>query len=144
MWAQAANGAVILATARRNGMTPSVLRGGAFVIAALVIASGAAYPLVAAHQLGLSVAWPGVLEVAVPALAPALGLVVVARQARSRVSSWAALVGSLLTLALGVALYAAALEGRPRTAAAVVAFVSVRQLVAAAFSGWAVWITRSL
>ena len=119
-------------------------RAIAFGVAALVLAVGAAFPAVAAHRVGLAPSWDGVLEGGVAALAPALGLVVVARQARSGVSSWAAVVGSLLTLGLGVALYAAALGARPGAAALAVSFVPLRQLVAVAFCGWAVWITRSL
>ncbi len=125
-------------------MTSAGLRAIAFSCAALVLVVGASFPAVAARSLGLVPSWASVLEGGVAALAPALGLVVVTRQARSRLSSWTAVVGSLLTLALGVALYAVALEARPGAAMLAVAFVPLRQLVAVAFCGWAVWITRSL
>ncbi|WP_424521310.1 hypothetical protein [Rubrivirga sp.] len=120
------------------------LRAAAFAVAGLVLVVGAAFPAVAATRVGLSPSWALVLEGGLAASAPALGLVVVARQARSRLSSWAAVVGSLLTLGLGLALYIAALRARPGAAVLAVSFVPLRQLVAVAFCGWAVWITRSL
>lgn len=122
-------------------MTADALRTVAYGCAALVVASGAAFPAVAA---GGQPSAGAVADGALVALAPALGLVVVTRQARGRrLSSWAALVGSLLTLALGLALYAAALQGtRLGAADLAVSFVSIRQLVAVAVTAWAVWVTR--
>ena len=61
-----------------------------------------------------------------------------------RLAAWAALVGTLLVLALGVALYAAALRPDARPSAPLVAFsfVPLRQLAAAAVVGWAVWLAH--
>jgi hypothetical protein len=54
------------------------------------------------------------------------------------------LVGTLFTLGLGVALYAAALrpDARPAAPAVALTFVPLRQLAAAAVVGWAVWVAR--
>ena len=126
-------------------MTARGLRRSAFVVAGLVAAVGAAFPLVAASPRGAWTSWDVAGEAALAAFAPALGLVVVARLARGhRLAAWAALVGAVLTLALGVALYAAALrpEARPSAPALAAAVVPLRQLAAVAVAAWAVWIAR--
>lgn len=121
-------------------MTAGRLRAGAFASAALVAAAGGVYAALAARALGAPVTWGAVADGVVPALAPALALVVVTRYARGhRLASWAALVGGMLTLALGVALYAAALrpDARPGAPVLALSFVPLRQLVAVAFAFWA-------
>ncbi len=123
-------------------MTVADLRRSAFAVAALVAVVGTIFPFVARGE-GAS---PGMLaDAALPSLAPALGLVVATRFARDhRLATWAALVGAVLTLMLGLALYAAALRPEARAGAPVLAtaLVPLRQLVAVAFVAWAVWIAR--
>ena len=126
-------------------MSAAGLRAAAFATAALVGVAGAAFPVVAGRVTGRPVGLEAVLDGAVPALAPALGLVLVTRWARDhRLASWTALVGAVLTLALGVALYAASLREGARPSAPVLAlsFVPLRQLAAVAVAAWAVWIAR--
>ena len=124
-------------------MTARALRRSAFAVAALVWAVGAAFPAVAAR--GGAAGEGALADAALAALAPALGVVAVARFARGhRFAAWAALVGAGLTLALGVALYAAALgpEARPSAPVLAAAFVPLRQLAAVAVTAWAVWVAR--
>ena len=126
-------------------MTAAGLRLGAYVTAALVLAVGAAFPAVAADRAGASPSWAGVLDGATYAAMPALAIVAVARFARGhRLATWAAFLGGLLTLGLGVALYAAALrpEARPSAPVLALAFVPFRQLAAVAVTAWAVWTAR--
>ena len=126
-------------------MTARRLRWAAFAVAGLVAAVGAAFPLAAASTRGGSATWGAVGDAALAAAAPALGLVVVARLARGhRLAAWAALVGAGLTLALGPALYAAALgpEARPHAPVLATAFVPLRQLAAVAVAAWVVWVAR--
>ena len=121
-------------------MTGARLRAAAFGTAALVFVTGAVFPLAAAHRVGIDPSWRAVVDGALPALAPALAIIVLTRYARGHtLASWAALVGGLLTWALGIALYAAALrpESRPGAAVLAVTFVPLRQLVAVAFAAWA-------
>ena len=122
-------------------MTGRALRLGAFGCAGGVVVVGAAFPVAAGFA-----EWAAVFDAGFNALAPALGLVVVTRMSRaSRLGAWAAFVGGLLTLALGVALYAAALgSARPGAVALAVAVVPLRQLVAVAVTAWAVWVTRGM
>ena len=116
----------------------------AFAAAALVVAVGAAYPLAVARALGGAASLEAVGRGAWASAPPGLALVVVARLARGhRRAAWTAVVGGLLTLALGVALYAAALSSPLSYAPAVaVRLVPLRQLAACAFAGWAVWLAR--
>ena len=124
-------------------MTARALRRSAFAVAGLVWTIGAAFPAVAAR--GGPVGEGAFLDAALAALALTLEIVVVARFARGhRLAAWAALVGAGLTLALGVALYAAALrpDARPSAPVLAVAFVPLRQLAAVAVAAWAVWVAR--
>ena len=119
----------------------------AYLAVALVLAVGAAYPIVAdALRPGpIDGAWGTVLRSAGWAAGPAAALLLCVRWAAGRhLATWAALVGSILVLALGVALYAAALRPDARPSAPLVAFtfVPLRQLAASAFVGWAVWLAR--
>ncbi|WP_179299650.1 hypothetical protein [Rubrivirga marina] len=86
------------------------------------------------------------LDGATYAALPALGLAwVTIRLAGShRLASWAALLGALLTLGLGVALYAVALrpDARPSAPTLAIAFVPFRQLAAVAVTAWVVWTAR--
>lgn len=126
-------------------MTARSLRLAAVGVAGLVLAAGAAFPAVAASRVGASVEWTLVRDGALAAALPALGLVWTVRLARDhRLASWAALVGAVLTLALGVALYASALRSgaRPTAPVLAVAFVPYRQLAAVAVVAWAVWTAR--
>lgn len=127
-------------------MTPRVLRGLAIGCAALIVLMGAGFPIVAARAVGAVASTNAIADGVVASLAPALGLWLVIRQARvGRLASWSALVGSALTVGLGIALYAAALGGtRPGATALAVSFVPLRQLVAVAVTAWAVWISRSV
>lgn len=124
-------------------MTASGLRIGALVTAGLVLAVGAAFPAVAATRLGASPTLAGVLDGATYAALPALGLAwITLRLARGhRLASWAAFLGALLTLGLGLALYAAALrpDARPSAPVLALAFVPFRQLAAVAVTAWVVW-----
>ena len=124
-------------------MTVTALRRSAFGVAALVAVAGAGFSMMTRSDAPFSLG--DGLDAVLPSLAPALGLVVAARFARGhRLATWAALVGSLLTLALGVALYAAALQpdARPGAPTIATALVPLRQLVAVLFVAWAVWIVR--
>jgi hypothetical protein len=115
------------------------------VTAGLVVVVGAAFPAVAAGQVGADVAWTTVRESALRSLLPALGLLATVRLAgTNRLASWASLVGALLTLALGTALYAAALgpDARPSARLLAVGVVPFRQVAAVAVVAWAVWIAR--
>lgn len=125
-------------------MTGPTLRAGAFACAGLVLASGAAFPLLAARSVGAVAPLAAVGDGALHALAPALALVVVARLGRSgRLASWAAFVGAALTVALGLALYAAALSARRPDALYVATdLVPLRQLAASAVAAWATWVVR--
>ncbi|WP_420454552.1 hypothetical protein [Rubrivirga sp.] len=126
-------------------MTPAGLRWGATATAALVLIVGAAFPAVVAERAGAGVPWETVADGALYAALPAVGLVWTVRLARDhRLASWAALVGAVLTLGLGVALYAAALrpDARPSAPVLALAFVPLRQAVAVAFVAWAVWLAR--
>ncbi len=126
-------------------MTPAHLRVGAVGVAVLVLAAGAAFPAVAAHRVGASPSWAAVGDGALYAALPAAGLLWTVRLARDhRLASWAALVGAVLTLGLGVALYAAALrpDARPSAPTLALAFVPLRQLAAVAVVVWAVWLAR--
>ena len=125
---------------------PPPLAAAAYLAAAAVFACGAAYPFAAdALRPGVVAGtWPSVLRSAGWAAGPAAALVFATRWAGRRpLAAWAALVGGLLVLALGVALYASALDA-PRPFAPVVALrlVPLRQLAAAAFVVWAVWLAR--
>ena len=124
--------------------TPLVV--AAYLAAAAVLACGAAYPLVA-EALGpgpVAGTLPTVLRSAGWAAGPAAALVLATRWAGRRpLATWAALVGGLLVLALGLALYASALQSpRPFAPAVALRFVPLRQLAAAAFVVWAVWLAR--
>lgn len=126
-------------------MTARTLRLGAVVVAGLVLAVGAAFPAVAAARIGASVSWGAVADGALAAVLPALGLLWTVYLARDhRLASWAALLGALLTLGLGIALYAAALRPGVQPVAPVlaVAFVPFRQLAAVAVVAWVVWTAR--
>ncbi len=127
-------------------MSAAGLRVGALATAALVLAVGAAFPAVAASRAGASPTLTGILDGATYAAMPALGLAwVTLRLARDhRLASWAALLGALLTLGLGVALYAAALrpDARPSAPVLALAFVPFRQLAAVAVTAWVVWTAR--
>ena len=126
------------------GLTAGRLRHVAFAVAALVVAVGAAYPVAVGRALGGTASLEAVGRGALASVAPGLALVVVARWARGhRLAAWTAVVGALLTLALGVALYAAALASEsPYAPAVAVRLVPLRQLAACAFAAWAVWIAR--
>ena len=126
------------------GLAAGRLRWAAFAVAALVAVVGAAYPLAVARSLGGAASLESVGRGALTSAAPALALVVVARWARGhRLAAWTAVVGALLTLALGVALYAAALASEsPYAPAVAVRLVPLRQLAACAFAAWAVWLVR--
>lgn len=122
-------------------------RLGAYVAVALVLVAGAAFPFWADAVRPGPVAgnWPTALRSAGWAAGPTGALLWVVRWAGSRpVALGAALVGSLLVLGLGLALYAAALrpDARPFAPAVALTFVPLRQLAAAAFVGWAVWLAR--
>ncbi|MDT0630998.1 hypothetical protein RQM47_00040 [Rubrivirga sp. S365] len=122
------------------------LVAAAYAVAAAVLACGVAYPFAAeALRPGpVAATLPTVLRSAGWAAGPAAALLLAARWAGRRpLAAWAALVGGLLVLALGFALYASALQS-PRAFAPAVAlrFVPLRQLAAAAFVVWAVWIAR--
>ena len=127
------------------GLAAGRLRLAAFGVAVAVVAVGALYPLAVAQALGGPATPENVGRGALASLAPALALVVVARLARDhRLAAWTALTGAALTLALGVALYAAALgpAASPVAPAVAVRLVPLRQLAAAAVAAWAVWIVR--
>lgn len=114
---------------------------------ALVFLVGAAYPLAAdlLRPGPIRPAWATVVRSAGWAAGPAAALVLCVRWAGAhRLATWTALVGTLLVLALGVALYAAALRPDARPSAPLVAFsfVPLRQLAASAVVGWAVWLAR--
>ena len=119
-------------------------RGVAYALAAGVVVVGAAYPVAVAQSLGGAASLEAVGRGALASGAPGLALVVVARWARGhRLAAWTAVVGAGLTLALGVALYAAALASASAYAPAVaVRLVPLRQLAACAFAAWAVWLAR--
>lgn len=123
------------------------LTAAAYAVVALVVLTGAAFP-VAAEALRpgpLVASWQTVVRSAGWAAGPAAVLLLVARWARGHpLAAWAAVVGTLLTLALGLALYAAALRPDARVFAPAVAltFVPLRQLVAAVVVGWGVWLAR--
>ena len=118
----------------------------AYLAAGAVLACGAAYPVVAeAVRPGPVVGdLPTVLRSAGWAAGPAAALVLATRWAGRRpLAVWAALVGGALVLALGLALYASALDApRPFAPAVALRLVPLRQLAAAAFAVWAVWIAR--
>lgn len=125
----------------------TLLTATAYVAAALVFLAGAAFPVVAeALRPGpLTSSWETVVRSAGWAAGPAAALLLATRWARGHpLAAWAAAVGTLLTLGLGLALYAAALRPDARTFAPAVAltFVPLRQLAAAAVVGWAVWLAR--
>ena len=126
------------------GLAAGPLRAAAFVVAALVVVVGAAFPVAVARELGGTASLEAVGRGALASAAPGLALVVVARWARGhRLAAWTAVVGALLTLGLGVALYAAALASASAYAPAVaVRLVPLRQLAACAFAAWAVWLAR--
>lgn len=120
---------------------------GAYLGAALVLAGGGLFPVLA------DTLRPGALAPDSAAILRGLGwsagpaAVLVwstGRVGGRPLAASAALVGTLLVLALGAGLYAAALrpEARPSAPALALTFVPVRQLVAAAFVGWAVWLAR--
>ena len=126
-------------------MTARTLRLGAVVVAGLVLVVGSAFPAVAASRIGASVSWASIADGALAAVLPAVGLLWAVRLARDhRLASWAALVGALLTLGLGVALYAAALrpDAPPVAPMLAVAFVPFRQFAAVAVVAWVVWTAR--
>lgn len=124
----------------------SLLAAAAYVTAVAVLACGTVYPFVAETLRPGPVS--GTLAVALRsagwAAGPTAALVVATRWAGRRpLAVWAALVGGLLVLALGVALYASALDApRPYAPAVALRFVPLRQLAAAAFVVWAVWLAR--
>ena len=123
------------------------LTAAAYVGAALVLAVGAAFPLAAeALRPGpVAASWAAVARSAGWAAGPAAALVWAVRWGSGRpLAAWAALVGTLFTLGLGVALYAASLrpDARPFAPAVALTFVPLRQLAAAAVVGWAVWLAR--
>lgn len=128
-------------------MSTRVLVGLAYAGAALVFLIGAGYP-VAADVLRpgpISSDWDTIFRSAGWAAGPTAALLFCVRWADGRrLATWTALVGTLLVLALGVALYAAALRPDARPSAPLVAltFVPLRQLVACAVVGWAVWLAR--
>ena len=121
--------------------------GAAYAGVFCVLAAGGLFPVVAeAVRPGpLTADGATVLRGLGWAAAPAALLVWTLRWVEERpLAAGAALVGTLLVLALGVALYASALrpEARPMAPALALTFVPVRQLAAAAFVGWAVWLAR--
>ena len=120
------------------------LRRAVLALAALVVATGAAYPLLVGRALGLTVSVPALAQGALMSLAPGLAVVLAGRLARDhRPALWTALGGALLVLALGVALYAVAVQSPSGRAPYVaVRLVPLRQLAAAAFVAWAVWLVR--
>ncbi|MEM6287890.1 MAG: hypothetical protein AAF845_12095 [Bacteroidota bacterium] len=121
--------------------------GAAYAGAALVFAAGGLFPLVAeAVRPGMLAATASTVMRGLGwAAGPAAVLVWSTRRVEGHaLAAFAALVGTLLVLALGLALYAAALRPEARLSAPLLAltFVPLRQLVAAAFVGWAVWLAR--
>ena len=120
------------------------VRPAAWAVAALAVAVGAAYPAALAHRLGAPVPVEAVGQGALRSLAPAVAVLLVARLARGhRAAGWTALGGGLLVVALGAALYAAALSSESvRAPFVAVRLVPLRQLAAAAVAGWAVWWVR--
>lgn len=126
---------------------PALRTAAAYAAVALVFVAGAAFPAAAdALRPGLvSASWETVARSAGWAAGPAAALLLAVRWARGHpLAAWAALVGTILTLGLGLALYAAALrpDARPSAPAVALTFVPLRQLAAAAVVGWAVWIAR--
>lgn len=119
----------------------------AYVVTALVFLVGAAYPL-AADWLRPGPVPPtldAVMRSAGWVAGPAAALLLCIRSAGShRLATWTALLGTLLVLVMGVALYATALRPDARPSAPLVAFsfVPLRQLAAAVVVGWAVWLAR--
>ncbi len=122
----------------------TALRRVVWASAALVVGLGAAFPVVVGQALGLDVTLAVVARGALASLAPGLAVVLVGRLAReSRSAAWTASVGALLVLALGAALYAAALASPSVRAPYVAArLVPLRQLAACAVAAWAVWLVR--
>ncbi len=119
----------------------------AYVVAGLVVVVGGAFPVLA------DALRPGTVALTVDlvvrsagwAAGPAAALLLCVRWAGThRLATWTALLGTLLVLTLGVALYLAALRPDARPAAPVVAlsFVPLRQLAAVAVVGWTVWLAR--
>ena len=126
-------------------VTPHALRLGVVAAAGLVLVVGAAFPAVAAARVGAAIDGGMGADGAMAAALPALGLLWTLRLARDhRLATWAALLGALLTLGLGLALYVAALRSGARPTAPVLAvvFVPVRQLAAVAVVAWVVWTAR--
>ena len=115
-----------------------------WAVAGLVVGVGAAFPLLVGHRLGLDVTLAVVGRGAVMSLAPALAVVLVVRLARENPSAArTAVVGAVLVLILGVALYAVALASPSLRAPYVaVRLVPLRQLAACAVAAWAVWLVR--
>ena len=131
----------------RDAISPRALARLTYVGVALVLAVGTTYPIVAEWigPFGIEQRMNRVLRSAGWAAGPAAALLLCVRWAgHRRLAAWAALVGTLLVLALGVALYAAALRPDARPSAPLVAltFVPLRQLAAAAVVAWAVWLAR--
>ena len=121
-------------------MTNASLRRMAYATVTLLAVQGAVFSTIATWGVAPASSAIAVLRT----VAPALVVIAVVRMARdSRGALWAALIGCVLTLALGAALYAAALQGtRPRAESLAISLVPLRQLVAVACTAWAVWITR--
>ncbi len=114
---------------------------------ALVLLAGAGYPVAAEHLRPgpVPLTLESVLRSAGWASGPTAALVLCLRLAGGhRLATWTALLGTLLVLALGAALYAAALrpDARPSAPLVALSFVPLRQLAAAAVAGWAVWLAR--
>lgn len=126
-------------------MTVQTLRLSALVTAGGVLVAGAAFPAVAALRVGAEPSAGVVLDAAGQALLPSLALAAVVYLAGAhRLAAWSALLGGLLTLGLGVALYASALGPDARAVAPrlAVEVVPLRQLAAVAVTAWVVWIAR--
>ena len=119
----------------------------AYVGTVLVFLVGAAYPWVAdwLRPGPVRPTLDTVLRSAGWAAGPTAALLLCIRWAGThRLATWTALLGTLLILVLGLALYAAALRPDARPSAPLVAFsfVPLRQLAGAAVVGWAVWLAR--
>lgn len=127
----------------RAGAAPRVTAVTAsFLVAGLALA--AAYPGVAEPR-SFAPFPPGAVDLSLRGAAPAFGVLAVAAWlARGhRLAATAAFVGTLLTVALGAALYAAALGAESPTAPLrALRLVPHRQLVSAAITAFVVTLAR--